>query len=46
MDVIKCLTIISLTNSKKDEQDMRKILKNKIESSKFVLILYVFVKIF
>jgi len=41
MDVIKCLTTISLTSSKKDERDMSKTLKNKIESSEFVLILYI-----
>jgi len=41
MDVIKCLTMISLTSSKKDERDMSKTHKNKIESSEFVLILYI-----
>jgi len=41
IDVIKCLTVISLTSSKIDERDVSKALKNKIESSEFVLILYI-----
>ncbi|VVC42839.1 Ribonuclease H-like domain,Domain of unknown function DUF4371, partial [Cinara cedri] len=41
IDVIKCLTIMSLTSGKKDERDMSKALKNKIESSEFVLILFI-----
>jgi len=41
IDVIKCLTVISITSNKKDERDVSKALKNKMESSEFVLILYI-----